>query len=402
MKKKLCAVLALFPALLLAGCGGQNAGAANAPAGAQPAAFSALQRNSGWNDGSGSENGFYYIGSDVRGDGSANLMYLDYATMQKVYLCSQPNCSHDTQACTSCLPYSAGGILPCVVGGHLVLVFPGNVGTAANGSVLPHIEQMELDGADRKTTLTFEANQQINRPLATDGTCLYCELDTATEDGNTKAELVRIDPAAGTVETLCALEQEWVKGGAGSKLFLLAADGSYVSYDPAADERETVVTAENVHIDSLLEGGTLAYKEDGYFCLLDLLSGEKTVLSGFDVPGAEETFVNLVDVDPAHLLVQVETASHQTGADLADGYYMVTGDAAPQKWELVYRSGEEDLPFRRAATLPDGRYLVVAGEEAAADVNAGSYYVPTGEKQYLQMEPEDFWNGVNPAAGAAQ
>ena len=38
MKKKLCAVLALFPALLLVGCGGQHAGAANAPAGAQPAA----------------------------------------------------------------------------------------------------------------------------------------------------------------------------------------------------------------------------------------------------------------------------------------------------------------------------------------------------------------------------
>lgn len=85
--------------------------------------LTALQRSDGWNYGGSGSDGFYYVSSSVRDDGSANLMYLDYATMERIYLCNQPNCNHDTEACTSYLPYSAGGILPCVIGQNLVLCF---------------------------------------------------------------------------------------------------------------------------------------------------------------------------------------------------------------------------------------------------------------------------------------
>ena len=208
------------------------------------AVFTALQRSSGWNYGGYAQDGFYYVSSTVSEDGSTNLMYLDYATMQTIYLCSQPNCSHDTEACTSFLPYSAGGILCSVVGDQLVLIFPGNVRASvpASSTVLPHIEVMGLDGSDRKTTVTFEASQQINRPLVTDGTNIYCELDTATEDGNMTAELIQVNPGTGATETICPLNQEWVKGGAGSRLILLDANGNYTAFDPITGERETVRT----------------------------------------------------------------------------------------------------------------------------------------------------------------
>ena len=403
MRRRIIAVIALIPALLF-GCAGPttNTTAQTGNTSSQEVAqedstqnsvtLTALQRSDGWNYGGSGSDGFYYVSSSVRDDGSANLMYLDYATMERIYLCNQPNCNHDTEACTSYLPYSAGGILPCVIGQNLVLVFPGNVHASADTSstVMPHLEVMGLDGSNRKTTFTFESNQQINRPLVTDGTNIYCELDTATEDGQLKAELVRVNPVTGTKDTLCALNQEWIKGSAGSTIILLNANGCYSSYDPVSS------------VDSMLQGTTLAYKDNGFFCLMDLLSGEKTSLSGFAVPSPEEAFVNLVDADSTHLLIKIETASHQSGSSMEDGYYMITGSSTPQQWTLLYSSGDQDTPFERVTTISSNEYLVISGEETLPDTTANSHYVATGEKQYVIMSQEDYWNSIAPTASSTQ
>lgn len=405
MKKRILTAMTLLLTLPLFGCGGSASQAAawQDTSAQNSAVFTALQRSSGWNYGGYAKDGFYYVSSAVREDGSANLMYLDYTTMQTIYLCSQPNCSHDTEACTSYLPYSAGGILCSVVGKQLVLVFPGNVHSAApvSSTVLPHIEVMGLDGADRRTTVTFEASQQINRPLVTDGTNLYCELDTVTEDANMNTELIRVNPGTGTSETVCPLNQEWVKGGAGSRLILLDANGCYTAFDPATGEREAIRTVSNASIDSLLQDTTLVYKEDGYCHLLDLISGKTTTLGGFALPNDGEAFVNLVDADAAHLIFQIETGSHQSGAGMEDGYYMVTGDEAPQKWNLLYAAGEEAMPSERVTAVSDGRYLVITGA-APPQENINSQYVATGEKQYVLMPQEDYWNGAASATASAR
>ena len=413
MKKRLMPALILVPALLLFGCRSpaqqpldetdSQQAAQQETSSQNSAVFTALQRSSGWNYGGYAQDGFYYVSSTVSEDGSTNLMYLDYATMQTIYLCSQPNCSHDTEACTSFLPYSAGGILCSVVGDQLVLIFPGNVRASvpASSTVLPHIEVMGLDGSDRKTTVTFEASQQINRPLVTVGSIIYCELDTATEDGNMTAELIQVNPGTGATETICPLNQEWVKGGAGSRLILLDANGNYTAFDPITGERETVRTVSDAVVNSLLQDTTLVYKEDGYCHLLDLASGNTVHLSGFELPGDEEAFVNFVDADATHLIFQIETASHQNGASMEDGYYMVTGDETPQKWDLLYTSGENAMPADRITSVSDDRYLVITGENPV-QTSTNAQYVATGEKEYSLIPQEDYWNGVAPATASAQ
>lgn len=403
MKKRIMTSLILVFPLLLFGCRSPTPQPVDETASQNSAMFTALQRSSGWNYGGYAKDGLYYVSSTIREDGSTNLMYLDYATMQTVYLCSQPNCSHDTETCTSYLPYSAGGILCSVAGDQLVLIFPGNVHSSAPASstVLPHIEVMGLDGADRKTTVTFEASQQINRPLVTDGTNIYCELDTATEDGNMTAELIRVNLGTGTSETVCPLNQEWVKGGAGSRLILLDANGCYTAFDPITGEREPVRTVIDATVDSLLQDTTLVYKEDGYCHLLDLTSGNTVTLSGFELPSDEEAFVNLVDADATHLIFQIETASHQSGASMEDGYYMVTRDEVPQKWGLLYSSGENVMAAERVTSVSDGQYLVITGE-APPQESSNTQYVATGEKEYSLIPQEDYWNGIAPATTSTQ
>lgn len=383
----LSALLAcLLPALPLAGCAFSPPEAV--PGGVQ---FTALQQSDGWNYGGSGPDGFYFVSADCREDGSTNLLYLDYATGQQVYLCSQPNCSHDTDACTSYLPYSAGGILSSVVGDRLVLIFPGNLQEAAGtDTVLPHIETMGLDGSDRKTTVTFGANQVISRPLVTDGKYLYTRLSTTTEDGSFTAQLVRIDPDGGEPEALCDLNQEWLKGGAGSRLILWDADQTYAAYDPATGERTTLYQAEDALFTSNLFGSTLAYLQDGVFHLLDVTTGEDKVLSGYQVSEEEKPCISILDADEDHLIFRLENSGSST-------YSMLTADQPPQPWNLVYSAGGTDMPYARITPVGDDRYLVVAGQDSpqGSGLQEGPYAV-TGAPQYRLMSQEDYWNGIVP------
>ena len=93
MRRRIIAVIALIPALLF-GCAGPttNTTAQTGNTSSQEVAqedstqnsvtLTALQRSDGWNYGGSGSDGFYYVSSSVRDDGSANLMYLDYATRQ--------------------------------------------------------------------------------------------------------------------------------------------------------------------------------------------------------------------------------------------------------------------------------------------------------------------------------
>lgn len=94
MRRRIIAVIALIPALLF-GCAGPttNTTTQTGNTSSQEVAqedstqnsvtLTALQRSDGWNYGGSGSDGFYYVSSSVRDDGSANLMYLDYATMEK-------------------------------------------------------------------------------------------------------------------------------------------------------------------------------------------------------------------------------------------------------------------------------------------------------------------------------
>lgn len=379
--------LSLALVISLAGC---------APAQDSTAAgtsFTSLQQSSGWNYGGMGPDGFYFVSPDCREDGSTNLMYLDYATMQQVYLCSQPNCSHDTDACTSHLPYSAGGILASVVGEQLDLVFPGNLQTSAGSgteSVLPHIETMGLDGSNRKTTVTLGANQVLSRPLVTDGTFLYTRLDTTAEDGSFTAQLVRIDPAGGEPEVLCPLNQEWLKGGAGARLILWDAEQTYVGYDPATGERTDLYQAEDALIHSNLFGSTLAYLQGGVFHLMDLTTGEDKTLGGYQAKEADGTNISILDADKDHLIFHLESAG-------SSDYYMLTADQTPQPWGLLYSSGDTEMPYSRVTTVGTDQYLVIAGEDVPQTSELeNSPYAVTGERQYVLMPREEYWNGTAP------
>ena len=133
-KNKFLYVAALFGMMVLVSCSShdsaKNVTVTSEQSGAESQAaadivskpLTLLQSNDGWSYGAAGAKGFYFVSAAVRSDDSTSLMYCDYDTMQQLLLCSQPNCAHNTAACNGYLPYSAGGIVPEIVGQNLVLI----------------------------------------------------------------------------------------------------------------------------------------------------------------------------------------------------------------------------------------------------------------------------------------
>ena len=112
-------------------------------------------------DGYSTAEGFYRF--VPREDASSNLCYIDFASGQEIYLCSQPNCAHADASCTSWYPSNLGILLPIPVGDRLVVLHGGSPSYASliGDDALAQIEFAALDGSGRSTGIVFPSNVQI-------------------------------------------------------------------------------------------------------------------------------------------------------------------------------------------------------------------------------------------------
>ena len=112
--------------------------------------------------GDGDENGFYF--KQYQPGHTAALYYADYKAEKVTVLCSQPNCTHDSESCTAWLQYEFN--LPDVLlcGGKPVLVYRGNPYYYAQGekAALGSVVVLQPNGADPKTLVTFSPSEELD------------------------------------------------------------------------------------------------------------------------------------------------------------------------------------------------------------------------------------------------
>lgn len=143
--------------------------------------------------GSGGRDGFYE--TYAAANGGVNVVYIDYATANEIYLCSAPNCPHDSDACNAWIPPEEAGLAPLVTGDHLLLLHR-TYGVETGYQAIPRIDHMNLDGSDRHTLIEFEPNETLKDVFAANGDTLVCALTSISTDGdttNTVYKLVMVD-----------------------------------------------------------------------------------------------------------------------------------------------------------------------------------------------------------------
>ena len=214
--KKTCskiAALALAGALLLTGCGKPQG--SSEPVGDVGQALVASDVEAIWertypntyNSASGSYN------TELRPDGSANICYTDFATGQKIVLCSQLNCAHDNESCSAWVNAVGGKVMPIPVGDKVVLLYAGSIYNYElfGDDTLARVEIMNADGTDRRLIHTFAATEQVAfmpfAGLARDNENLYFAIEDS-QTGPGVRTIYAANVISGTVEPVYQMTHE--------------------------------------------------------------------------------------------------------------------------------------------------------------------------------------------------
>lgn len=195
------------------------------------------------------EEGFYYMTEEAAklsdGGSGYHLMYMDYATCQEVYLCSDSSCQHDTEDCTavfSAETYSYDGRIFLWDGYLYYLDRPlDNSGIRLYGDIevfdleadQAALYRMNLDGSERKLIYTFDADATVEDLAFGNDEGLYFVTKTLSTTKNASGiyfttanrQLIRLNLNSGKAEPVCSLDfgdgLNWqVIGCAGDKLVL--------------------------------------------------------------------------------------------------------------------------------------------------------------------------------------
>lgn len=164
-----------------------------------------------------------------------NIVYTDYATASRIFLCSRPECLHADDSCASWVPFdpdgSNGGTVMVDASGSRLL-YIGN-GMAPDNSGASGIYTMDPNGANRRELYRLKNGEVVEGAIASDARNLYFQRITIGDVGaEASCEICRLDLESGALSSVTALEEgtEWLTGAFDDKLVIAAFKDGRVTY----------------------------------------------------------------------------------------------------------------------------------------------------------------------------
>ena len=288
------------------------------------------------------DQGFYYIQNSTD---CSNLRFIDAASGQDIVLCSNPSCTHDSDACPA---YLTGSPYLAFTGGKLYLLFD----VSGSGEEPGHVDVMEPDGSGRRTVYTFGLNQSFGGSVAGDGRNLYFLLANYEGDFPTMS-LVRLDLAGGSLTDLCQVDNStFLMGVACGKLLIKTIGGDL---DPNK-------APENF------------YTQRHTLKAVDPATGEATPV----LEWAQDEYWELVADDSLYLLSAPQGKLHLTVRDLATG--------SDTDYDLGLEMKEES--YAMSLSLHEGVLmfsLFDPGEASGSGIHRWACTLETGEAREINL-----------------
>lgn len=240
------------------------------------------------------KNGFYYLTEKdselTDGSYAPHLMYMDYATCQEVYLCSDSSCQHNTEDCTSVLAKTSSdgriftwdGYLYFLdrsldTSGSAIVNLLEDSGSANVEADQAELYRMNLDGSGRERIYSFDADATVEDvALGSDSGLYFVTKKLGAIDSGSGAytttsdrQLICLNLNGGEARSVCSLDfgdgLNWkIIGSADDKVILKA-----YQYPDGMTEEEVSALDENSYLD-LLKNSQIVYAS------LELSTGEKT------------------------------------------------------------------------------------------------------------------------------
>lgn len=349
--------------------------------------------------GSGNEAGYYYFAKDE--NGNSLLRVVDYASLQDVPLCSQPNCAHRDESCPAWFAW--GGADPSVLAAddELYILFPG---APWNGwafetygeKALPRILKCGTDGSNRQELVCFSASDAFASMPATDGKNLYVILTDYSGTDKAVEKILTIDLASGSVSADESVQRTELRiaGAWGRELILQSGSGSnyYAAYN-----------VDTKALRDLASSDSTAIVGEGVVCCADEATGAIRTVSVADGSAAELATDLLDQCAPQWLkLAGVTEQGYVLQVSQEDGYHnwLIDFEGRAHRQELQAESTNERDQMRMLEIFArkEGEYLVSPSRSFCDIRTPGPNGVTYGEEAvdyaFALISAEDFWAGT--------
>ena len=237
----------------------------------------------------GTPEGLYEVERQGEND-YATIVYTDYATATRQYLCADPACAHNTDRCTSYIG-GAGELIGLFCWDDHLYIY--NKPKDAS----PTLTRADRNGADHTPFVTFTGDTAPKDGIAGGAGCWYYLNERVLEDSTRQTRLLRFDLADKSCRTLAEFPATsdgnyFLIGTAGGRLLIkrnsLSGEAGAQVYacDPARGEPETLLDCPEELICRAVDD-TLVYWRAGTSEIRgpDLTSGADTVLYTGDILG---------------------------------------------------------------------------------------------------------------------
>lgn len=210
--------------------------------------------------------GFYELYDNNGEDESANILYTDFATGQRIYLSNSSTASHISESDTSYIKETLGGVELFDDGKSLFILANGmdSYGDNASESLPGCLYRSDLDGQNRKLLTTFDGDYEVpTSNIVSDGTYLYM-LSALKDSGQTA--LVSLNLNTGDIKTIKELGYDawFIVGAYEDKLVMktiaIPEKTDEISYEDLFYEQEHIISL--ISLSDLSEQEIMRWKQN--------------------------------------------------------------------------------------------------------------------------------------------
>lgn len=342
----------------------------------------------------------------VTPEDGANILYTDYNTNTMTYLCASPECSHNSDACTSWFDCFGGSLFMNRDQSYLFYVSSEQKEKEQRQSLW----RMELDGSKRTKLFECAANEQIVDAVASDATNLYFAVRSIDQNADSAKTLISLNIENGQQKELLSYgDGDWLFGAFDDNLLILSFDGSTFEYKQysLSDHTETSIYSYTYNTDDPTMSAIARPNGDTLYILepteedkaqivkWNVTTQEQTMLvQDFPYTGADNTFV--AGFYDGYMCVDVTDT--QNPKEIESFRYFVNCETGEVKESTLQYTRGALSEFVSILGETETTYLVQIGssfQDFMITSNDGTMYQAEYEiPKYAQISKRDYFNNL--------
>lgn len=349
-----------------------------------------------------------YYGVESFQPGTVSVVYTDYASCTRSCLCADPNCTHDSDACTAWFPATGSADLFAAADGQTLYLATTNMADSECPGIL---YAFAPDGSNRREVYRLSGKESAFGSVAESDSSLYLEIQVCDPDTDTITwEILALDPVTGEADTLFTTDQPGDR--------LTSAWGNRLVFDSVTDTARSYYTvdvttgekSESLYSYDYTAQVRIEQAKDGFVYSLRPGEGDQYDLYRVTLETGEEeklaVGIPIYDIDVTRFSgffdnhAEIDTSDTRDMENIRPLKYSVdlsTGEVRQSTLSYEH-NGNTTFAFILAETSSD--FLVRSGfgsrTVTVVDENGTSSQVEDTVPQYALIAKSDYWSS-NPA-----